>query len=280
MTIDKTMRLKEDLKVDINFEKSDANLIAEGFTDSIQLDTYKKYYANITKEFEEKKLTGKALTRWKFERYLKDYYATAKSLDRNVGKILKYLDSTGLIKNTVVIYTSDQGFYLGEHGWFDKRFMYEQSLKTAFLVRYPNIIKPRTRVNGFISNIDWAPTVLDMAGVASPVEIQGRSFLPLLKGQLPANWRKEVYYHYYEYPQPHHVSPHFGIRTPDFVLIRFYKEVESWELFDLKKDPEELHNIYTDSGYAKTVSYLKERLKKLILQYDDKAALKLFNTQL
>ena len=218
--------------------------------------------------------------RWKFERYLKDYYATARSLDRNVGKILNYLDSTGLSKNTVVIYTSDQGFYLGEHGWFDKRFMYEQSLKTAFLVRYPKVIKPGTHVNGFISNIDWAPTMLDIAGVKSADEIQGRSFLPLLKGQQPANWRKDVYYHYYEYPEPHHVSPHFGIRTRDYVLISFYKGVESWELFDLRKDPEELHNIYNDSKYKEIVSELKDRLKKLILQYDDKEALVLFNRQL
>ena len=280
MTIDKTMRLKEDLKVGEDFETSEANFIFKGKPDLVEIEGYKHYYEKITEGSEDKKLSGKDLVRWKFERYLKDYYATARSLDRNVGKILNYLDSTGLSKNTVVIYTSDQGFYLGEHGWFDKRFMYEQSLKTAFLVRYPNVIKPGTRVNGFISNIDWAPTMLDIAGVKSADEIQGRSFLPLLKGQQPTNWRKDVYYHYYEYPEPHHVSPHFGIRTRNYVLIRFYKGVESWELFDLRKDPEELHNIYNDSKYKEIVSELKNKLKKLILQYDDKEALVLFSRQL
>lgn len=280
MTIDKTMRLKEDLKIGENFETSDGNFVYDGQPDSVNINAYKQYYDKIAKEFENKKLSGKDLVQWKFERYLKDYYATARSLDRNIGKILDYLDSSGLSKNTVVIYASDQGFYLGEHGWFDKRFMYDQSLKTAFLVRYPNVVKPGTRVNGFVSNIDWAPTLLDMAHVQSPHEIQGRSFLPLLKQQQANNWRKDVYYHYYEYPEPHHVSPHFGIRTKDYVLIRFYKGAESWELFDLKKDPEELNNIYNNTAYKNMIAYLKARLKKLILQYDDKEALQLFNKQL
>lgn len=217
---------------------------------------------------------------WKYERYLKDYYAVAKSLDRNIGKILDYLDSTGLSKNTVVIYASDQGFYLGEHGWFDKRFIYEQSLKTAFMIRYPNVIKPNTKVNGMVSNIDWAPTILDIAGIKTPDVMQGKSFFPLLKQQNTDVWRKDIFYHYYEYPQPHHVSPHFGIRTKDYVLVRFYKGVESWELFDLKKDPDELHNIYNDAGYQKTITDLKERLKQLIIEYDDKDAMTIFNQKL
>ncbi len=199
MTIDKTMRLKEDLKVGIKFGNdigtNDLNGIREtlkkyypdrtfsdaalrrlngyGRLDSVQQTAYKEYYGKITRDFESRKLTGKDLVKWKFQRYLKDYYATAKSMDRNIGRILDYLDSSGLSNNTVVIYASDQGFYLGEHGWFDKRFIYEQSLKTAFLVRYPGIVKPGIHVNGLISNIDWAPTILDIAGVQSPFGYTG-----------------------------------------------------------------------------------------------------------
>ena len=308
MTIDKTMRLKEDLKVgqpfglqlttaqldsfrvvlekrypgkqftdeDVRLKKASWDGYAR--LDATQAQAYQHYYGDkITKEFGSKQLSGKDLVKWKFERYLKDYYATAKSMDRNIGKILDYLDSTGLSKNTVVIYASDQGFYLGEHGWFDKRFMYDESLRTPFLIRYPGKIKPGIKINNLVSNVDWAPTVLDIAGIKTPGEMQGESFLPLLKGDKAANWRKEVYYHYYEYPEPHHVSPHFGLRTSDYLLIRFYKGVESWELFDLKKDPGELHNVYNDPKYQKTIADLKERLKQQMLKYDDKDALEIFN---
>ncbi len=311
MTIDKTMRLKEDLKVHAGIggaidEKTRQQYIKYltrnspdahptdsqilrlygrwspyGRLDEEQSKAYNDYYEKkISKEFDEKHLTGKELVKWKFERYLKDYYATAKSLDRNIGRILDYLDSTGLAKNTVVIYASDQGFYLGEHGWFDKRFIYDESLRTAFVVRYPGHIKPGTRVDNLISNVDWAPTILDIAHTPVPAEIQGRSFLPLLLKKDVGDWRKDVYYHYYEYPEPHHVSPHFGIRTKDYVLARFYKGVESWELFDLKKDPNELHNIYGDKQHAVIEQDLKDRLKKQILLSDDQEALKEFEKAL
>jgi arylsulfatase A-like enzyme len=152
---------------------------------------------------------------------MKDYLAVAKSMDRNIGKILQYLDQHKLVENTVVVYLSDQGFYLGEHGWFDKRFMYEESLRTPFVIRYPQIIKPGTSITRFASNIDWAPTVLDLAGIKVPNEVQGMSLVPLLKNRNVKNWNDELYYHYYEYPDPHRVSPHFGIRTPKYKLIRF-----------------------------------------------------------
>ncbi|MFT4205320.1 MAG: sulfatase [Chitinophagaceae bacterium] len=279
MTIDKTMRLKEDLKVGQDFGRQPYKKLYGdyGRLDTAQADAYRKYYGGITKDFESRKLAGKELVKWKYQRYLKDYYATAKSLDRNIGKILDYLDSTGLSRNTVVIYASDQGFYLGEHGWFDKRFIYDESMKTSFVVKYPGTIKPGSKVTGLVSNIDWAPTVLDIAGAKIPDEIQGRSFLPLLEQKNVWDWPKDIYYHYYEYPQPHHVSPHFGIRTKDFILVRFYKGVDSWELFDLKRDPEELHNVYTDKRYEKTITDLKERLHALIVKYDDKLALEVFN---
>jgi len=273
MTIDKTMRLKEDLKVHAGFDTSRwyNRFNAE------QRQALKAYYEDkVSKEFDEKKLTGKALVEWKYQRYLKDYYATAKSLDRNIGKILAYLDSTGLAKNTVVIYASDQGFYLGEHGWFDKRFMYEESLRTPFVIRYPSVIKPGTVVPQFVSNVDWAPTLLDIAGVKSSQEMQGVSFLKLLDGKLKhIPWTNQFYYHYYEFPEPHHVHPHFGIRTEQFKLIHFYGEVNSWELYDLTKDPHEGKNVYEDKAYQKTISTLKEQLEKLIIQYKDDEALQL-----
>lgn len=272
MTIDKTMRLEQDLKVNIDYDKDD---IYNRFTPG-QKKIFAGYYDKISEKFEKKKLSGRELVRWKYERYLKDYYATAKSLDRNIGKLLDYLDKTGLSKNTVVIYASDQGFYLGEHGWFDKRFMYEESLRSAFVIRYPNVIRAGTVVHQFVSNIDWAPTLLDIAGTKIPADIQGISFLKLLntKKNVVIPWRNQVYYHYYEFPEPHHVHPHFGIRTEKYKLIYFYEGMSSWELYDLIKDPHEIHNIY-NKGNEKIIADLKSKLKKLIIQYKDDEALKM-----
>ncbi|MDQ0109227.1 arylsulfatase A-like enzyme [Chitinophaga terrae (ex Kim and Jung 2007)] len=276
MTIDKTMRLKEDLKVHANYEKG----IYGRFTPE-QRRVFENYYENkVSKEFDEKKLTGEALVEWKYQRYLRDYLSTARSLDRNIGEILAYLDKNGLAENTVLIYASDQGFYMGEHGWFDKRFIYEESLKTPFVIRYPGVIKPGTQVNELMANIDWAPTILDLAGVKPPADIQGTSFLPLVKpGGDKKNWRKEVYYHYYEFPQPHHVYPHFGIRTAQYTLVRFYNPGKSWELYDLKKDPHQVNNIYGQKGMEKTTAALKEKLKQLMIQYKDTAALKILEAE-
>lgn len=276
MTIDKTMRLKEDLKVHANYEKG----IYGRFTPE-QRRVFENYYENkVSKEFDEKKLAGEALVEWKYQRYLRDYLSTARSLDRNIGEILAYLDKNGLAENTVLIYASDQGFYMGEHGWFDKRFIYEESLKTPFVIRYPGVIKPGTQVNELMANIDWAPTILDLAGVKPPADIQGTSFLPLVKpGGDKKNWRKEVYYHYYEFPQPHHVYPHFGIRTAQYTLVRFYNPGKSWELYDLKKDPHQVNNIYGQKGMEKTTAALKEKLKQLMIQYKDTAALKILEAE-
>ena len=271
MTIDKTMRLKEDLKVHADYAKSG---IYNRFTPEQKKSFYDYYETKISKEFDAKKLTGKALTEWKYQRYLKDYLATANALDRNIGELLNYLDKNDLAKNTVVIYASDQGFYLGEHGWFDKRFIYEESLKTPFVIRYPGVIKPHTKINQLVSNIDWAPTLLDLTGTAAPKDMQGVSFLPLLKGK-NTRWRKEAYYHYYEYPVPHHVYPHFGLRTEQHVLVRFYGPKDFWELYDLKKDPQQMHNLYGQKGYENLTADLKTRLKQQIQKYKDDEALKL-----
>ncbi|HEY6901419.1 MAG TPA: sulfatase [Puia sp.] len=274
MTIDRTMRLKEDLKVHADYENS---RIYNRFTPEQKKVFYDYYENKISREFDERKDTGEALVNWKYQRYLKDYLSVARSLDRNIGRLLDYLDKKGLAKNTVVIYTSDQGFYLGEHGWFDKRWIYEESLRTPFVMRYPGVVRPGSKVTEMTLNIDWAPTILDIAGVKTPGEMQGQSFLPVLKGDAAAktDWRKAVYYHYYEYPQPHHVYPHFGIRTERYVLARFYGPSDFWELYDLEKDPDEVKNVYEDRGYSGIVGKLKEQLKELILQYDDREALEI-----
>lgn len=304
MTIDKTMRLREDLKVhaveggndSASIAKRKKEIIESYFKDVVltpeqekqvnryarstlyngwddnQKKIFSEYYAKVSKEFDEKKLSGKELVEWKYQRYLKDYLATANSLDRNIGKLLQYLDAEHLTENTIVVYASDQGFYLGEHGWFDKRFIYEQSLRTPFVLRYPAVVKPGTVVNDFVIGQDWSATFLDAAGIAVPKSIQGVSVLPVLKGQ-KTGWRKEVYYHYYEFPQPHHVYPHFGLRNERYKLVRFYGGIDNWELYDLKTDPDELKNIYDQKKNDPLVAGLKASLKKLILQYKDTEAL-------
>jgi arylsulfatase A-like enzyme len=272
MTIGKTMLLKEDLKVHADYEHSG---IYNRFTAEQKKAFYDYYENKVSREFDRRKDTGEALLRWKYQRYLKDYLSVARSLDRNIGLLLRYLDEKGLAQNTVVIYASDQGFYLGEHGWFDKRWIYEESLRTPFVMRYPGVIRPGSTVSAITLNIDWGPTILDMAGIRTPADMQGVSFLPLLDGRGDAGWRKAMYYHYYEYPQPHHVSPHFGIRTERWVLVRFYGPADFWELYDLDKDPEELHNLYGQPAYQSTAQKLKQQLKELIRQYDDQEALKI-----
>ena len=278
MTIARTMRLKEDLKVHADYEKSG---IYNRFTPEQKKHFYDYYENTVSRAFDSlvRRDTGEALLHWKYERFLKDYLSVARSLDRNIGLLLNYLDQKGLAGNTVVIYTSDQGFYLGEHGWFDKRWIYEESLRTPFVMRYPGVVKPGSTVSSMMVNIDWAPTILDMAGVKTPADMQGVSFIPLLRGDT-AGWRKAMYYHYYEFPQPHHVSPHFGIRTEHYVLVRFYGPRNYWELYDLDKDPHELHNMYGSpeglyGPYAAVTRRLKAQLRELILQYDDQEALRL-----
>jgi arylsulfatase A-like enzyme len=275
MTIAKTMLLGEDLKLHADYEH-------DAFYKRLnknQLAVFKTYYEKLSADFDSHHYTGKALIEWKYQRYIKDYLSVAKSLDRNIGKILDYLDKNGLSKNTIVIYASDQGFYMGEHGWFDKRFIYEQSMKTPFLMRYPGVIKPGTKVNGMVMNIDIAPTILSIAGLPVPASIQGSSFLPLLKNESSPNWRKAAYYHYYEYPEPHHVAPHFGMRTDKYKLVRFYGPDNAWELYDLKKDPDEMNNIYAKSKDSPFMISLKKQLKELIIQYQDLEAMDILNKE-
>jgi len=214
-------------------------------------------------------LTGDALKHWKYQRYMQDYLRCVASVDDNVGRLLDYLDESGLAANTVVVYTSDQGFFLGDHGWFDKRFMYEESLRMPLLARLPGVIKAGAVNDDMVLNLDFAPTFLELAGVKVPGDIQGESFVSILKGNRPRDWRKSMYYHYYEFPGSHAVKRHYGIRTKRFKLIHFYYDIDEWELYDLVKDLKELRNVYDEPEYAEIVKELKRELAQLQKKYGD-----------
>jgi arylsulfatase A-like enzyme len=233
-----------------------------------QREKWDAAYGPKNEAYEKSKPTGKDLVRWRYQRYIKDYLRCIASVDDNIGRVLKYLDETGLAENTIVIYSSDQGFYLGDHGWYDKRWMYEESLRMPLIVRWPGVTKPGSVNEHLVQNLDFAETFLDVAGVASPSDMQGRSIVPLLRGESPWDWRKSIYYHYYEWPQPHHVQPHFGVRTDRHKLI-YYHQIKEWELFDLRKDPDELRSVYDDATYSATATELKAELKRLQELYKD-----------
>jgi len=207
-------------------------------------------------------LEGEPLTRWKYQRYMKDYLATVQSVDDSVGRVLDYVDRSGLARNTIVIYTSDQGFFLGDHGLYDKRFMYEESLRMPFLVRWPQAIRAGTRSDAIAVNADFAPTLLDAAGVSVPAEMQGRSLLGVWKGKTPPDWRRAMYYRYYHDPGNHNTRAHYGVRTRTHKLIHFWKK-DQWELFDLVNDPSELHNLYGQPGQQALTATLKAELLKV-----------------
>ena len=210
---------------------------------------------------------------WRYQTYIKDYLACVKSVDDNIGRVLNYLDENGLTENTIIVLTSDQGFYLGDHGFFDKRFIYEESLRMPFIVRYPNYVKPGSVNEDIITNIDFAPTLLDLANIDTQQPMQGRSFKEILAGHTPEDWQQAMYYHYYEFPYWHHVQPHYGIRTQKYTLAHFYYNIDVWELYDLEKDPEQLNNIITDPEYAHVVDNLKQQLKMLMATYGNNKSL-------
>jgi arylsulfatase A-like enzyme len=218
-------------------------------------------------------LDGEALIRWKYQRYMQDYLATVQSIDDNVGRLLAFLDASQLSQNTIVIYTSDQGFFLGDHGMYDKRFMYEESLRMPFLVRWPAGIKAATSSDAIATNVDFAPTFLDAAGLPVPSDMQGRSLLPVLRGTTPSDWPTSMYYRYYHDPGHHNTRAHYGVRTRTHKLIYFWKK-DQWELFDLVKDPSELHNLYGHPGHERTTAALKSELTRLktALKDDDQFA--------
>jgi len=215
------------------------------------------------------KMDSTDMMKWRYQRYMQDYLGSIAAVDENVGRLLNYLDENGLTENTIVVYTSDQGFYLGEHGWFDKRFIYDESFKTPLLVRWPGKVQAGSVTTEIVQNLDFAQTLLDAAGVAAPSDMQGESLVPLLTGKTDQWNRDAVYYHYYEYPSGHMVKRHYGIVTEDYKLVRFYYDVDEWELYDRKKDPLELNSVYNDPAYAGVVTELKAKLADLRKQYGD-----------
>ncbi len=246
---------------------SEAYLNMIGRLDSKDRAEYDYFYDSLATDFNRRNLTGKALAEFKYQRYMRDYAKVLKTLDDNIGRTLDYLEKAGLKDSTLVVYTSDQGFYMGEHGWFDKRFMYEESFHTPLLMRLPG--GKKGTVDQMVQNIDYAPTFLELAGVSVPDDIQGVSLLPLLKGETPDNWRRSLYYHFYEYPAEHKVKRHYGVRNDRYKLIHFYNDIDEWELYDLKEDPHELHNLYGNPAYREVTGRMMHELDSLQTLYDD-----------
>jgi arylsulfatase A-like enzyme len=253
----------QDMTIAKTMAAFDLKLVTPGRLTPEQKAKWDAYYGPRNEKFRAAELTGKDLVRWKFQRYMHDYLACVKGVDEGVGKVLDTLDSEGVADNTVVIYAADQGFYLGEHGWFDKRWIFEESLRTPFLVKWPGVAKPGTVNADMVSNLDFAPTILQAAGLPVPAAIQGKSLVPILKGETPADWRKSFYYQYYEYPGPHSVARHYGVVTDRYKLVHFYDPSDYWELFDLKSDPQELTSVYGKAEYAAVTAELTAELKRL-----------------
>jgi len=277
MSIAKDMNVIYDLKMadkekEIKTDQPGLDRAGRNILNSMNVEQRKKwdaYYDPIIEDFKAKNLSGRELAEWKFQRYMQDYLACIKSVDENVGRVLTYLEEKGMLENTIIVYTSDQGFYMGEHGWFDKRFMYEESFRTPLMIRLPKSMKQKKEINQMVQNIDFAPTLLDAAGVTVPSDMQGCSLMPLLKGKKMKDWRTSLYYHFYESQDDHAVNKHYGVRTDRYKLIHFYNRIDTWELYDLKKDPDEMRNVINDPSYAKILSAMKAELMKLQEKYQD-----------
>jgi arylsulfatase A-like enzyme len=252
MTIEKTMTAM-DLKLTPPKELS-----------ADQRKAWDAYYEPRNSAFRASDLKENDLVRWRYQRYMHDYLGCIKAVDESVGRVLEFLDKEGLADNTIVVYSADQGFFLGEHGWFDKRWIFEESLRAPLLVRWPGVVRGGTVSSSLVSNIDFAPTFLDAAGVPLPSGVQGRSLVSILEGETPKDWRTSFYYQYFEYPVPHHVRPHFGVITDRFKLVRFDRpDLDEWELFDRMVDPAEMRSLYHDPAYRSVTGELKRELDRL-----------------
>ena len=271
MSIDADMKFGYDLKLwpdtvqpeerlNQNVVRTRARMTTE------QLAAWDAAYDPDNEKFNAAPPTGEDLVRWKYQRYMRDYLRVIRSVDDNLGRLLEYLEESGLDKNTIIVYASDQGFFLGEHGWFDKRWMYEESLRMPLIVRWPGVTVPSSTNDDLVQNLDFAQTFLDIAGAAAPDHMQGRSLVPLLQGYHPTDWRDAIYYHYYEFPASHSVQRHYGVRTDRYKLIHYYR-IDEWELFDLETDPDELRSVYDDSNYVNIRAGLEKRLTELRTQY-------------
>ena len=254
----------QDMSIARTMDDQDLKMVPPPKLTPEQQQTWEAAYEPKNEAFRQAKLEGRDLVRWKYQRYMKDYLRCIASVDENLGRVLDYLDRTGLVDNTVVIYTSDQGFYLGEHGWFDKRWMYEETLRTPLIVRWPKRIHARSVNKDIVSNVDFAETFLDLAGAEVPGDMQGRSLVPLMHGQTPSDWRKTFYYQYFEFPGPHDVRRHCGVTDGRYKLIHFYEpDVKEWELYDLQSDPYELTSVYGHPMYGKEQARMEKELERL-----------------
>lgn len=277
LEIDRHMHLNFDLFVDLTAD-FDGKALEGRFDRSAwnnmkrmtpqQLSAWRAFYGPRDESFHNANLQADDLVRWKYQRYAKNYLRCVKGVDESVGTLMSTLKNLKLDDNTVVIYSSDQGFYIGDHGWFDKRWMYEESLKMPLIVKWPGVTKPGGKDTHLVQNLDYAETFLDIAGAAVPDDMQGKSLVPLLKGEQPTDWRKSVYYHYYEYPSVHMVPRHFGVRGERYKLMKFY-QFDEWEFYDLQEDPDELTNQYTNPAYAERIAEMKVELKRLRNEYQD-----------
>jgi len=259
-----------DMGLDRTFTDLDAKFRPAPNLSPEQLVEWNAYYGPRNEAFQASNLSGKDLVRWRYNRYMHDYLGCVKAIDESVGRMMDCLEQEGLSENTIVVFSSDQGFFLGEHGWFDKRWIFEESLRTPLSIRWPGVTEANTSNSKIVSLIDFAQTFLDAAGVAQPDDMQGRSLLPLCRGEVPSDWRKSLYYHYYEFPQPHRVRPHAGVITDRYKLVHYYKpDVDDWELLDREADPLEQKNFYEDPAYASIVTELHSELERLKAEVGD-----------
>jgi arylsulfatase A-like enzyme len=255
---------EQDMTLEKTFTPRDAKLAAPPSLTPEQKKVWDAYYEPRNAAMQAKNLSGRDLVRWRYQRYMHDYLGTVLAVDESVARITKYLQDEGLAENTIVLFSSDQGFYLGEHGWFDKRWIYEESVTTPLIVRWPGVSRPGSRHKAMVSVLDFPETWLEAAGQPIPADMQGRSFKPLVAGQTPADWRKSFYYHYYEYPGAHSVRKHYGVVTDRYKLFHFYEpDVNYWALIDRERDPNELKNVYDDPAYAATRATLHAELQRL-----------------
>jgi arylsulfatase A-like enzyme len=254
----------QDMTLEKTITPKDMKLVAPPQLTPEQREKWDAYYNPRNEAFLKADLKGQDLVKWRYQRYMHDYLACVKAVDDSVGEILKYLQDEGIADNTIVVYSADQGFYLGEHGWFDKRWAFEESIRAPLLVRWPGVTRPGSECTEIVSNLDFGETFLDAAGLKVPDDMQGRSLVPILKGQTPADWRKSFYYHYYEYPQPHHVRPHYGVITDRYKLLHFYApDVDYWELYDREKDPGEMRSFFGNPDYKQVTADLMAEVQRL-----------------
>ena len=278
MRIGRDMDIAYDVKVE---QKKPETVLSGYYTELVNRlspegqKQYRAFYDKIIRDYRSKTRTEQEEALWKYQRYMRDYAKVVYAMDESIGRVMDYLEEEGLLENTIVIYTSDQGFYMGEHGWFDKRFMYEESFRTPLVMHLPEELGARGSVTELVQNIDLAPTILDAAGVSIPDDIQGKSLMPLLRGEKELPERDALYYHFYEYPAEHMAMRHYGVRTDRYSLIHFYNKGDFWELYDLEKDPHNLHNLAGDPAYQSVRKELEKTLVAEQIRYDDKLALSL-----